>query len=400
MAHALLSPSSASRWLVCTPSARLEAKRPDTESEAAKEGTVAHSLGELLIRRHLKEVSEQKFKVEFKAIQKILNKDGEPYYSPSMLEYCEDYATYVLERFAEAKKHTSDAKLYLERKLDLTKYIPEGFGTGDAAIVSDHTLYVIDLKYGKGVKVDAEDNKQMKVYALGWLEEFDEMYDIKEISMTIFQPRIDNISTWVISREELLAWGYNELKPKAKIAFEGTGEKLAGKHCQFCRIRATCKTNANMHLQAKKYDFRDPDRLSDKEISEILDIESSLKSWLTAVKEHALYEATTNGKKWPGYKLVKGRSNRKIVDPDKLAKALNKAGFKDSVIYKQKELISLTELESEVGKKEFEVLAEGCIEKPEGKPTLADITDKRPEINNLQKAIDEFDDGFDATQYL
>ena len=394
MAHALLSPSSASRWLVCTPSARLEAKKPDTESEAAKEGTVAHSLGELLIRRHINEISEQKFKIEFTKIKKITNKDGEPYYNQSMLDYCEDYAAHVIERLADARKQTTDAKLFLERKLDLTDYIPEGFGTGDAAVVADGTLHIIDLKYGKGVPVYAPENKQMMVYALGWLMDFDWQYDIRDISMTIFQPRIDNISTWPISRDDLLMWAKEELKPKAAIAFKGEGEKVAGKHCQFCRLRATCKTNADYNLRVTKYDLKIPDQLSEKQIADILDIEKGVVSWLKAVKEHALHEATTNGKKYPGFKLVKGRSNRVITDEDKLAKALNKAGFKDTVIYKPKELLGITALELEVGATEFAVIADKFIAKPDGKPTLVDITDKRPEIDSAQKVIDAFDDDF------
>jgi hypothetical protein len=238
-AHAILSPSGASRWLACTPSARLEAALPDKAGQAAAEGTLAHSIGEWMIKHKAGMVSKAKYNTYLK------NLIAHDLYDNSMLDHCEDYAAYVIETFNAAKVRTKDAVIMVETKLDLTKYVPEGFGTGDVIIVADHIMDFIDLKYGKGVQVSAEENKQLMLYALGALEMFDYLYDIHTIRMHIYQPRMDNISVFEIGVGELVYWAEEELTPKAKLAFAGEGEFCVGKHCQFCRARPTCKAHAD-----------------------------------------------------------------------------------------------------------------------------------------------------------
>lgn len=385
MEHAILSPSGASRWLSCTPSARLEAKFPDTAGAAAKEGTLAHELGQLLIQFNIKLVKSPSFLKQLDAIKK------NPLYDNSMMEHSEAYAFFVIERLSEAQAHTADVMLFLEQNLNLTEYIPEGFGTGDAIIIADGLMDIIDLKYGKGVNVSAEDNKQMMLYALGALREFDYMYDIQRVRMTIYQPRLENYSSWEIPVKDLRDWAESELKPRAALAFAGKGEFVPGPHCQFCRIRATCKAHAEFHLQAAKYDFEEAVLLSDDEIADILNRSDAFKKWLTSVEDHALHEAVHNNKKWPGYKLVEGRSNRQYSDTEAVAQKLIKAGFKDELIYAPKELLGITAMEKAITKKTFTAELSDLIIKPPGKPALVLESDKRPEYNSSEGAIKDFE---------
>ena len=384
MSHAILSPSGASRWLACTPSARLEETFPDRAGEVAAEGTLAHALGELLLRLHTKAVSKKAFEKELKAIQE--NK----LFDNSMQDHAESYATFVLEKFAEAQSHTKDALLFLEQKLDLTEYVPDGFGTGDAVIIADRVLDIIDLKYGKGVAVFAENNKQMMLYGLGALREFDYMYAIDKVRMTIFQPRLDSVTTWEIDAVELREWANTELRTKATLAFNGEGEFVPGSHCQFCKAKAVCKALANMHLEAAKYEFQEAVLLNDEEVADILNRSDAFKKWLTAVEEHALYEAIHNGKKWPGYKLVEGRSNRIYSDEEAVANRLIEAGFKEETIFTKK-LLGITAMEKEITKKTFTEKLNDLIVKPDGKPTLVPASDKRTELNSVDAAKADFE---------
>lgn len=381
--HAILSPSSAQRWLNCTPSARLEQQFPDKAGVAAEEGTLAHSLGELLIRKSLKEVTKKQFEKLLAEIQK------NSLYEPAMLGYAEDYATFVMEKFSEAQSHTKDAMIFLEQRLNLTDYVPDGFGTGDAGIIANHVLDIIDLKYGKGVVVSAENNKQMMLYALGWLREFDFLYSINVVRMTIYQPRIDNISTFEMSVEELKSWANNELIPKAQMAFDGVGEFLPGSHCKFCKIRATCRANSEYNMELAKYEFGDPALLRDEEISEILTRSELFYSWLSSVEQHALTEAVTNNKKWPGFKLVEGRSNRTYLDESLVADKLLKKGLSAEEIFTKK-LLGSTAMEKVIGKADFTTVLGDLIIKPQGKPTLVPESDKRPELNSVEAAKADF----------
>lgn len=381
--HAILSPSGASRWLACTPSARLEESFPDRAGAEATEGTLAHALGELLIRHQIKGINKKAFDKALKEIQ------ANPQYDNSMQDHAENYAAFVMERFSEAKSHTKDAILFLEQRLDLTEFVPDGFGTGDTVIIADGVLDIIDLKYGKGVPVFAENNKQMMLYGLGALRAFDFMYAIDTVRMTIYQPRLDSVSTWEISVADLTDWAENELKPKAALAFEGEGDYIPGSHCQFCKAKAVCKAHAEMHLEAAKYEFKDSVLLNDEEVVDILTRADAFKKWLSAVEDHALHEAITNGKKWPGYKLVEGRSNRVYSDETLVANRLTSLGFEEDKIYTKK-LLGITAMEKEITKKVFAEKLNDLIIKPDGKPTLVPASDKRPELNNIDAAIADF----------
>lgn len=384
MGHSLLSPSGASRWLVCTPSARLEANVPDRAGDAASEGTLAHSLGELMIAKELKLISAVKYKESLKAIEK--NK----FYTDQMWEYCEDYKAYVVQAFGEAQKITKDAKIFLEEFIDLTMYIPEGFGTGDAVIVADHIIDFIDLKYGKGVLVDATDNRQLMLYALGIYEKYSVLYDIRTLRMTIYQPRIDNFSTWSIEVPALLKWADEYLKPKAALAWAGKGEFVPGAHCQFCKVKANCKANADYQMQLASYAFEEPTLMTPEDIADILTRAASFENWLKAVKYYALYEAVQNNAVWPGFKIVEGRSNRIITDPDQAEEILETAGYlKESYIAPPK-LLGIGALEKNIGKKELGGLIGALIEKPHGSPTLVPIEDKRPQYNSAEAAAAVF----------
>lgn len=385
--HAILSPSGASKWLACTPSARLEAKAANTTSDAAAEGTLAHSLGELIISFRTQAITAKKYREQLAIIEQA------EYYNKAMYEYCDGYAVYVLEQLSAAKAHTPSASLFIEQRLRMTEYIPEGFGTGDAGIIADGYLDIIDLKYGKGVAVSAVDNPQLKVYALGWLAEFDHVYDIHTIRLHIYQPRLGNISVHEVPQEQLTQWAENVLKPKAAQAYKGEGDFAAGKHCQFCRVKTTCKANRDYQLEIAANDFAecfdgDTTLLTDDDIAEILSRADAFKSWVNAVEEYALAEAL-KGKKWPGYKLVNGRSKRTITDKEAVAKLLVKEGFDRTKIYKPQELVGITDMEKLTGKKWFDSNVSQYTVKQPGAPTLAPADDKRAEYNS---AGDDFKD--------
>lgn len=387
-AHAILSPSGASRWLTCTPSARLEQQFPDKSGTAAAEGTLAHSLGELIIRYKTKQIIKANYERKLAEIQ------ADKLYDAAMFDHAEDYAIYVLEQFFTAQAHTKDALLFIEEKIDLTDYIPEGFGTGDAAIIADGILDFTDLKYGKGVPVNAVDNKQLMLYGLGMLKKFDFLYDIHTVRMTIYQPRLDSISTFEIPAAKLKQWAEEELKLLAALAFKGEGEFVPGVNCRFCKAAGVCKANADFNLQLAKHEFADPKLLTDEQVTEILDREDLFTKWITAVKDNALYEAVTNGKKWPNYKLVEGRSNRVFTDEAKVADTLKTKGLAEDKIYTKK-LVGITALEKELTKPVFNEYLGDLVMKPTGKATLVPSTDKRPELNSVEAATTEFAEHMD-----
>lgn len=377
MSHAILSPSSASRWLSCTPSARLETQYPDKAGDFAKEGTLAHEFGELWLKIHSKLINNVRWAKRISELRK------DPLYSKSLEEYAGGYADFVWEKYQLAQKTTSDAILRIEEKIDLTAYVPEGFGTGDAVILADGTMEIIDLKYGKGVRVSAAENKQMMLYALGALDMFGFMYAIHTVRMTIYQPRLDNVSEWEIPVEELLMWGTNELAPRAKMAYAGEGSFVPGKHCQFCRAKAQCRALAEKNMEVAKHEFNDASLLSDNEISQILEQMDIIKNWMSAVEEYAL-QAALSGKVFPGFKLVEGRSIRKYADEKKVADRLLENGYKSDLIYEPAKLKTITAMEKLVTKKAFAAILGDLIIKPQGKPTLVPASDKRQEWNSAE----------------
>lgn len=368
--HAILSASSSHRWLNCPPSARLQLEYPDTTSEAAAEGTAAHALAEHKLRKLLKMRSQ---------------KPVSQYDSDDMDLHTDGYVAFVSEAIEAAKAHCSDVLVLIEQKLGFSQYVPDGFGIGDCVIVADDNLHIIDLKYGQGVLVEAENNSQMMLYALGALQLFDSLYDIKTVSMSIYQPRRDNVSTWTIRVDTLKSWAENILRPTAELAFEGRGEFACGDWCRFCAARTTCRARAMLQLEIAQHDFELPPTLSDDELNTLLHGLDDLIAWANDLKEYAL-KAALSGKRWSGYKLVAGRSIRRFTDEDAVAEAAHKAGYTD--IYKTS-LIGVTEMEKLMGKRNFTDILGSWIDKPQGKPTLVPNSDKRPEIE-ISSAAEDF----------
>ena len=362
-AHAILSASSSSRWLSCTPSARLEQEFKDQETTAAAEGTAAHALAEYKLRRYL-EQKAKKPRSEF---------DG-----PEMEGYTDDYVSFVTETYEAVKQNWKGPLMLIEQHLDFSSYVPSGFGTGDCVIVADGKLHVIDFKYGQGLVVNAEHNTQMMLYALGALELFDSLYDVGTVAMTIFQPRRENVSTWEMSVDELHDWAEEILKPKARLAFGGLGEYEAGPWCQFCKAKIKCRARAEESLRSVKADFDLPPVLTDDELEEILPKLDGMAKWANELMSYAAMAAINTGKHWKGFKLVEGRSTRKFSDEKAVAEAAIEAGFKK--IYK-KSLITLTEMEKLMTKEKFAEVIGPLVIKPQGKLTLVPIADKRQEVN-------------------
>ena len=371
--HAVLSASGSHRWLNCTPSARLELEFENTGSEAAREGTAAHALCEHKLKR---------------ALHMRSRRPVSDYDSDEMEECTDAYAEFVMEQYETAKQVCDDPVVLIEQRLDFSCYVPDGFGTGDCLIISDDRLHIIDFKYGMGVLVEAEDNPQMKLYALGALAVYDALYDIREVSMTIFQPRRENVSTWTVSVEDLKAWAENELKPRAKAAYDGEGEYLPGEWCTFCRAAVRCRARAEEKLKLAQTEFRMPPLLTDAEIEDILAVLPDLTKWANEITAYALDAALNHGKEWNGFKVVEGRSVRKYRDEAAVAEAAKEAGYKD--IYRQS-LIPLTEMQRLMGKDRFEEILGGLITKAPGRPTLVLISDKRPAMN-VSNAINDFNE--------
>ena len=367
--HALLSASSVYRWGVCPPSARLCETMPDKPSDYAKQGTEAHALCEYKLRKALGE------KVRDPA-KKLTMYDSE------MEEATETYAQFVMGLVGQYRTESKDTVVSVEQRVDFSDFVPEGFGTADTFIISGQTVCIVDFKYGKGIEVSADHNPQMMCYALGCIQMFDGLYDIDSVTMVIFQPRLANISECTISKTELLAWANDTLIPAAKLAYAGEGEFCAGDHCRFCKAKATCRKRAEYNLALAKYDFEMPPTLEDTEIEAVLAKADTLTAWVSDIKEYALQQAI-QGKKWTDWKLVEGRSNRKYTDEATVAKTVKAAGFEP---YEQK-LLGITAMTALLGKTKFEELLGEFIIKPQGKPTLVPMSDKRPVMNT---AADDF----------
>lgn len=364
--HALLSASSAERWINCPPSARLTENMPDTESPHAAEGTLAHSLAELKIRKKFETMKKSEYDKRFKDIQK------DPLYAPEMDGHTDTYLDHIL----GVAHGYNRVKPYVvaEKRLDYSAYVPGGFGTCDCVMLCKNDLHIFDFKYGKGVPVSAEDNPQLKLYALGALAEYGFLYDIQNVTLHIIQPRLDSISSFPIGADELTAWG-NSIRPAAELAYRGEGEFKCGDHCRFCKAKATCRARAEDFFTLEASAELPKELLSDHEIGEVLERASRLKNWVSEVEEYVLSEIL-NGKSVEGWKAVEGRSNRRITDIDGAFEVLKKEGYDEAMLYERKPL-TLTELEKLVTKKKLEELIGSMIDKPRGKPTLAPESDKR-----------------------
>lgn len=380
--HARLSASGAKKWINCPGSIQLEENFEDRPSQFAEEGTNAHALGEAKIRLATKEYNRTKYHNAIRNLE----------ITEDMEDYAESYKNYVIERYNSALQKTPDAILMLEQRLDFSKYVPDGFGTGDAVIIAEGKLEIIDLKYGKGVEVSAVDNPQLRLYALGAYEAFDMLYGFDTVEMTIYQPRLDNISSENISVAELLEWG-ESVKKAAQLANDDSViECVAGKHCDtgFCKARPVCRAYAEERQKMAVYDFKPPAMLTVAEIADIIEQSASLEKWGKLVCDYALEQAYKHGVEYPGYKVVEGRSNRKYSKTDsEIAKILTDNGYQESDILVHK-LKGITDIEKLLGKKTFAEVLGSYVVKPPGKPTLVCSEDKRPAINSAMQAQEDF----------
>lgn len=373
--HAVLSASSAKRWLACPPSARLNDKLAylfgDGGSVYAEEGTLAHSVAELKLRHEIGEINDFNFTTRLKALGDI---------SAEMNRATDYYVDVVLEKFYAAKKVCPDAKLLLEQKLDYSAWVPKGYGTGDAVIVSDASLEVCDLKYGKGVPVSAVENPQARCYGLGALTAFGDLYGFTHVRNTIIQPRLDSVTEETLTREELLAWG-EEIRPIAEQAWRGEGEFTPGEHCRFCNARALCKARALESMTIFKHGFDSPDVLADSAIPEILKVADVAEQWLKDIRVYALSQAL-RGAVWPGWKLVRGKKpNRAWKNEDAVLDQLARAGYSEEQ-YMVTKMKSVSEIEKVLGKAAFNALLGPMVVQGEGNLTLVPETDKRVEYSS------------------
>lgn len=385
--HARLSASGAHRWLNCPPSVALEGNYQDGSggSEFAREGTFAHELAELYLNLEYGHIKKKQFNSQYKILEK------NEFFNIELRDHVENYVNSVVELVNESKAKCKDVIVEMEQRLDFSEWVKEGFGTGDVVVIADGTLQIIDLKFGKGVEVSAINNPQLRLYGLGAYSQYEMLYDIEKVKMTIIQPRLDNISTEELEVDELLKWA-EEVKKIAEMAYKGEGEYKAGEHCKFCKAKAECRARAEENLElAKKYDFVESPFLDDIEIADILGFADRVITYFKEVQEFALNKAVNEGVKYPGFKLVEGRSNRKYSDTDQVAKRLLESGFEEDKIYKPLELKGITDITKVVGKKNFEPLLGDLIIKPAGKLTLVTVDDKRPEHESTVSAKHDFE---------
>lgn len=376
--HALLSASSACRWLYCTPSARLEEKIADTDSTYAKEGTLAHEIAEKKLNKYFNGID---FDLE------TLKRD--PLYNPEMNGYTDIYVEYIKQKVYElANSYVAKPYIALEKQVSYDNYAYGGFGTADCILIGGDNLYIIDFKYGKGVEVSAEANPQLKLYALGAINMYGFIYSITKINLVIIQPRINNISEWGTSKNDLLRWGENIVKPQAQKANLGIGELVAGEHCKFCRIKSTCNGRKDYALEAAKKAFDKPPILTNDEISEMLPKLDSLITWANDIKDYA-YKELLAGREIKGYKLVEGRSIRSFKDTEAAFKRLINTGTVDEELLYERKPVTLTTVEKLLGTATFNTLLEDYVIKPHGKPTMVPESDKRPKFSSVDQMFED-----------
>ena len=365
--HALLSPSSSHIWIKCPRSARLSEGIEDKGSDYARLGTCAHALCEYKLSSALGlEAKDPREGLEFL--------DDE-------MEFCSsEYAQYVTDTLTSMKATCKDPVVLIEQKIDFSKWVPEGFGYADCILVADKAVHVIDYKHGEGVLVDAKENSQMMCYALGAINLLDELYEIEDVSMTIFQPRRENVSTWTTTKEKLLKWADETLKIAANLAYKGEGQFCAGEHCRFCKVKNLCRARAQYNLELARYDFAMPETLKDIEISAILGKIDALVTWASDIKDYALSKAL-EGKHYEGFKVVEGRSNRKYTNEEEVASTVLSAGYDPY----EKSVLGITAMTKMLGKKKFEELLGPLVYKAPGKPALVPEDDKRPALSSAKE---------------
>ena len=371
-AHALLSASSAHRWLECPPSAVANEAYPNQDTAFTQEGTLAHEVAEIYAKGEFiaPEAAE--------ATGILITKE--------MIECAKEYAEYI-----EEHKKSNDAIVLLEQRVDFSPWVPDGFGTCDCIIIQDDTLTIIDYKYGQGVAVSATDNPQMKLYALGAMNDYGIAMDVKKVELHIFQPRLNNISTDNLTVEELMEWAEKTVKPTAKKAIKGKGKYAPGEHCRFCQHGGKCRALTKMcteYLDTHGLRVALP-VLAPHEVADVLRMEPMVTLWLKKVKEQAM-ATLMNGEELPGYKLVEGKlGNRKWSDEQKVSETLRIAGYSLMEITETR-LLSPSQMDKSIGKKRVAELLDGMIERAPGAPTIAPITDKRPAYDRLAEAQNDF----------
>ena len=369
-AHARNSPSALHRTLNCTPSLVLGEQFADEESSYAAEGSAGHALAEHLIKKHLKLRTKRPVS---------------DYYSDDLLEAVDDYVSFVIGEIEDAKRECKQPVFAVEQRVDISDYATDCFGTADMVIVTDKVVHIIDLKLGRGVEVNAVENPQLMAYGHGVLAMAEMLYDVETVRLTIYQPRINNYSSWDIIPTDLKKWGEEILKPRSAMAMTGAGEFHAGSWCRFCKARNQCRARAEEFLKLAQMEFRQPALLTDAEIAEVLKVSDELAKWSADIYTYAQDQAIVHGKQWTGYKLVEGRSNRKYSSDAEVEQAAKAAGYTD--IYKQS-LIGVTEMERLMGKKEFARVLGQYVYKPQGKITLVPDSDKREAITQSTAAAD------------
>lgn len=369
-AHSLLSASGSSRWMNCTPSARKEEHIPNVSSPYAEEGTLAHELSEIELKKYFKLIDLDEYKARLQVIE------DNDLYSDDMPEFVDTYVTYCIEQVVYYKSICKSVEISIEEKIDLTAYIPEGFGANDFVIIADGFIEVIDLKYGRGVSVSAINNSQLKLYGLGSVFKHRLSYNMKDIKLTVVQPRTYSISSFVIDVHELEEWANTEVVSKAKIAFEGGGELKSGEWCKFCRFKPKCRAIYDDNQKLMEKDFSDPDELTEEEIKSVFEKADQIISWVNSVNAYVL-DKLLKKEKFEGYKLVKGRSVRKFNNTEKVSNNLKDMGFTEDDFMSQPKLLGITAIEKLVGKKGFEKGFNDFVSKTEPKPSIAPISDLR-----------------------
>lgn len=379
--HSLLSPSAAHRWLACPPSARLHAKLNerlgDQGSVFAREGTQAHALAELKLRRENGEINEFRFDAEKKLLGDL------PKWAEQVTDY---YVDIVLEKLYSARKVCPDAQLFVEQRLDMSRWVPQCFGTSDAVIVSDQTLEVIDLKAGQGVPVDAVGNPQARLYALGAIDAFGDLYGFKSIRETIIQPRLDSVTEETLSLDDLLQWG-ESIGPVAQLAWKGQGEFVPGEHCRFCAAKAVCAARAAQAMTIFKNGFDAPDVIPDEDIPGILKVADMAEAWLHDIRSYA-YQQAMAGIKLNGFKLVRGRAPKRTwTNEDEVIDQMARAGYSKEQYTEQPKLMSVAALEKSIGKTAFKALLGGLTQQGDAPLVLVPESDKREEFSSADMAF-------------
>lgn len=390
--HALLTASGAHRWMKCPPSARLEETLPDSTSEYAAEGTLAHSIAELKVRKKFVEpMGTRTYNSHMKKFE------ADPLYDPEMQTCTDEYLDYIS---GVVMSYPSRPYITVERKLDFSRYVPEGFGTGDCIIIGGDTLHIIDYKHGKGVVVEVENNPQLMLYGLGAIEAYGMLYNIKHVALTIVQPRADggSVKEWTMDRDKLIDWGVFTVRPAAEKAFKGEGEFCGGNWCRFCRAAKTCRARSGQYTALEDFGgpnsktvtgaLPKPPLLSDAEVGEVLTLGEGLAKWYEELKDYAL-SACLEGKTIPGWKAVEGTSKRSWADQDSAFATLKAAGIDEALLY-ERIPITAPALEKQMKKKLFDEIAAPLVIKTTGKPALKPESDKRPAITLKPSVAEDF----------